>query len=63
MLETTLVVIIIAGIAFFSFCIRACYMSKCKQIDISLRGIKIERDTSNEENVSKLHLDIPKVSH
>ncbi len=60
MLETTIVVVVGLGIAFLAFCIRACYMSKCKKISISLRGIEIERDTTNEQNVSQLKLDIPK---
>lgn len=62
MVEPTLIIIAGMGIAFLIFCIRACYMSKCRKVEITWRGVKIERDVSREENVSKLHLDIPKVS-
>jgi hypothetical protein len=59
MLETSIIIITCLGIGFLAFCIRACYMSKCRKITISLKGIEIERDTSREQNVSQLNLQIP----
>lgn len=61
MLETTLVVIIIAGVALLALCVRACFASKCRRVKLGC--IEIERDTSREQNVSQLQLDIPRISH
>ena len=62
MFDPTIIIVVGLTVAFLAFCIRACYMSKCKKVSITWRGIDIERDTSREENVSKLHLEIPKIS-
>ncbi len=61
MLETTLVVIIIAGVALLTLCIKACFASKCRHIKCGC--IEIERDISREQNISQLQLEIPKISH
>ena len=58
MLETTIVIIVISGIAFLVFCVRACFMSKCKKVKLGC--IEIEREISREQNVSQLKLEIPK---
>ena len=58
MLETTIVIIVISGIAFLVFCVRACFMSKCKKVKLGC--IEIEREISREQNVSQLKFEIPK---
>lgn len=58
MLETTIVIIVISGIAFLVFCVRACFMSKCNKVKLGC--IHIERDVLREQNVSQLKFDIPK---
>ena len=58
MLETTIVIIVISGIAFLVFCVRACFMSKCKKVKLGC--IEIEREISREQNISQLKLEIPK---
>jgi hypothetical protein len=59
MLETTIVALVIAGVAFFAFLIRSCYMSKCRRVKLCC--LEVERDTSQEQNVSQLKFDIPKI--
>ncbi len=59
MLETTIVALAIAGVAFLAFIIRSCYMSKCKRVKLCC--LEVERDTSQEQSVSQLKLEIPKI--
>jgi hypothetical protein len=60
MLETTIVIIIIAGVALLAYCIKGCFASKCKRFKLGC--LEIERDTTREQNLSQLKLDVPKIS-
>ena len=60
MLETTIVIIIIAGVALCAFCIKGCFASKCRRVKCCC--LEIDRDTTREQNLSRLKLDIPKIS-
>ena len=59
MLETTLVLIVVASAGFLVYLVRALFMSKCKRVKLCC--LECERDTSREQNVSQLKLEIPKI--
>ena len=59
MLETTMVFIVAAGLGFLIFFIRACYMSKCNKFKLGC--LEIHRDVTQEQNISQLKLEIPKI--
>jgi hypothetical protein len=59
MLETTIVILAIAGIAFLTYIIKSCYMSKCNKFKLGC--LEIHRDTRNEQSASQLKLEIPKI--
>jgi hypothetical protein len=58
MLETTLVIIVAAGIGLLVFLIRACYMSKCTKVKLGC--MECTRDTTREASARNLKFEIPK---
>jgi hypothetical protein len=60
LVDPSIIILVCIGVGFLVFCIRACLMSKCRKISFSLKnGLQVERDTSHEQNVSQLKLEIP----
>ena len=59
MLETTLVIIVVVGVAFLVYITKACFMSKCRKVKLGC--IEIERDTSGEQSARNLHFEVPKI--